>query len=161
MTPDYVYVVGESTLETLPGTITPPSAIYSPKEKLVDSCISITSTPTKSTCSNNNEETAMNQLNQYLSIKTRKTKKEKPTKRVYFVLSDGANVDGRGNPITNSLTKEEIEKRRRIHRKILRKRKKMWKNYQKVKMKHHCTTKLALVIRGIKIKIKKNDGDLI
>lgn len=45
-----IYNIGESTLETLPGTLTPPSAKYSPHKKLTDDCISITSTP-KSTAS--------------------------------------------------------------------------------------------------------------
>lgn len=41
------FYIGESTLETLPGTITPPTAVYSPPPKLTDECIpqSCTSTP--------------------------------------------------------------------------------------------------------------------
>lgn len=157
-TQNYAYVVNESTLETLPGTITPPSVIYSPKEMLNSSSISVTSTPTLSRDSSI-ENYAMNKLSTYL-LKGTKNKPNK-SKNVNFLLSNGIVIDGKCNPILNLPTKKEIKERQKYHKKILKKRKKLWQNYQRVKTINKTTNKIDITLKGLKIQIKKNQGDLI
>lgn len=157
-TQEYPYVVNESTLETLPGTITPPNVIYSPKEKLNSSCITVTSTPTLSKDSNMQNHAMIN-LSTYL-WKDAKTKVNK-SKNVNFLLSNGTVIDGKCKPILNLPTKKQIEERQKNHKKILKKRKKLWQNYQRVKNISKTTNKFDITLKGLKFQIKKNQGDLI
>lgn len=158
LTPDHAYDVGENTLETLPGTITPPVPIYSPKEKLTESCISVASTPTNLDCKMRNDDGAMVELGHYLLKGVNSFRKKR--QRVCFITSDGENVDGKGNPIRKILTETELIRRRKKHQKILKRRKRMWHNYQKAKLQT-CTNKVEIRIKGIHVNVKRNEGDLL
>lgn len=157
-TPEYIYAVGESTLETLPGTVTPPVPVYSPKEKLTESCISVASTPTNLDYKLKDNDEAMVELGLFLSKDA--TGRRKKRNRVCFIASDGESVDGRGEPIREVLSKHELMRRKKKHQKILRKRKNMWQNYRKAK-NQKCTNKMDIVLKGVQIHVKKNEGDLI
>lgn len=152
------YAVGESTLETLPGTITPPIPVYSPREKLTESCISVASTPTKLDCKLKDNDEAMVELGLFLSRDAIGIRKKR--NRVCFIASDGESVDGRGEPIREVLSEYELMRRKKKHQKILRKRKNMWQNYRKAK-NQKCTNKIDIVLKGVQIRMKKNEGDLI
>ena len=157
-TPAYTYAVGESTLETLPGTITPPIPVYSPREKLTESCISVASTPTNLDCKLKDNDEAMVELGLFLSKDAIGIRKKR--NRVCFIASDGESVDGRGEPIREVLSEYELMRRKKKHQKILRKRKNMWQNYRKAKMQK-CTNKIDIFLKGVQIRMKKNEGDLI
>lgn len=101
----------------------------------------------------------MNNLSTYL-LKGIKTKPNK-FKNVNFLLSNGTVIDGKCKPILNLPTKKEIEERQKNHKKILKKRKKLWQNYQKVKNISKTTNKFDITLKGLKFQIKKNQGDLI
>lgn len=155
---DEDYNIGESTLETLPGTLTPPSAVYSPQSKLTDSCITQTSTSTSTPTKSNVNACIhpMMQLAQFLvSGKARVNTKIKDTKKVCFLINGD-----KGSPEPQRLTVSELKFRKKAHLKILKKRKKMWKNYQKAKMQKG-TDKIKIKSERVRFKLKKNDGDLI
>lgn len=131
--------IGESTLETLPGTLTPPTPIYSPLPKLTDDCISITSTPREL-----NKQSTLD----FHSIRIKNIEVLKPIqKHVHFAQFK--------TPQLKNVSKKVLR-----YKKIIAKRKKMYMWYKLAKAMKP-TDKIQLRKRKVMILKKVNVGDLI
>jgi hypothetical protein len=154
------HCIGESTLETLPGTITPPTAIYSPQKSLTDSCISIsvTSTPKSLLCFSSSSSSSNSSINNNIVLDNIFSKKL--IKELNSIQFNKRHVTFNDIEPIPKLSITELKKKHKVHIKLLKNRKKMWLCYKLAKCKKP-TNKLKLIKLGIKINRRINSGDLI
>ncbi|TID30429.1 hypothetical protein CANINC_000940 [Pichia inconspicua] len=141
-----VFYIGESTLETLPGTLTPPSAIYSPPPKLTDSCIqnSCTSTPLNFGKKWDKIERNVPLFNKQLTLKL-EALAEKKWKKVTF------DVDSlQKSKYRNNFSKKKVH----------RKEKKLYSIYCKLKSGEYKLIN-TIIAKTFHVTKRVNEGDLI
>lgn len=143
------YNIGESTLETLPGTVTPPTAIYSPPPKLTDSCIqnSCTSTPLNFGKHWSQAKIEAPLFNQELTLKLEALAKKK-WKKVTFKIDSLQ---------TKKLKRAKFKKRVKSG---YRKKKILYTNYCKYKSGEYKLIN-PMIARQFRVRKRSNEGDLI
>jgi hypothetical protein len=161
--------IGETTLETLPGTQTPPSAIYSPPAKLAYDCISVTSTPQTEIAKVRPSSALHENFNNHVTptmfmeklAKMMFTTKSKDRIPMIYAKKTERHVTFPDTSMSWEISAEEISRRKKEHIKLLKKRKNMWMHYKMVKLNKNHTDKLRLKRKGTLVRKKVNPGDLL
>lgn len=127
-----LYNIGESTLETLPGTLTPPSAKYSPYKRLTDDCISVTSTPKSSVSSNSVIDLELVRGFNLGLIKMKNLNVDK-NKKLNLLSNNRKRVNFEDDPTIEKKSCLGINKR--SHYKLIKNRQQLYKFYKFIKSK--------------------------